>query len=71
MVDGKCLLKNVMYKAKTAEDTKQFVGSSGLTFKSRYTSHKCTFNSCKYRFKTMLSKYILELKNKNSGLDIK
>ena len=37
VVDGKCLLQNVIYKVtvETAEDTKQYVGSSGLTFKSK------------------------------------
>ena len=47
VVDEKCLLQNVIYKAtvKTAEYTKQYVGSSGLTFKSRYTRHKFSFNN--------------------------
>ena len=73
VVDGKCLLQNVIYKAtvKTAEETKQYVGSSGLTFKSRYTRHKCSFNNYKYRFKTTLSKYIWELKDKNLDFNIK
>ena len=66
VVDGKCLLQNLIYKAtvKTSEDTKQYVGSSGLTFKSRYTSHKCSFNNYKYRLKTTLFKHICELNDK-------
>ena len=73
VVDGKCLLQNVIYKAtvKTEENTKQYVGSSGLTFKSRYTRHKCYFDNYKYRFKTTLSKYIWELKDKNLDFNIK
>ena len=57
--DGKCLLQNGIFKAtvKTPEDTKHYVGSSGLTFKSKYTRHKCSFNDYKYRLKTSLSKY--------------
>ena len=65
MVDGNCLLTNVIYRATviTSEKSKQYVGSSGLSFKSRYTRHKCSFNNSKYRLKTTLSKYIWELKD--------
>ena len=60
MVDGKCLLKNVIYRATviTSEKSKQYAGPSGLLFVSRYTQHKCSFNNSKYRQKTTLSKYI-------------
>ena len=73
VVDGTCLLLNVIYKAtvKTAEDTKQCVGSSGLTFKNRYTKHKFSFDNYNYRFKTTLSKYIWELKDKILDFNIK
>ena len=52
------LMENVMYKstAKTTKDTKQYVELSGLTFKSRYTRPKCSFNNYKHRYKTTLSK---------------
>ena len=56
---------------KTAEDTKQYVGSSGTIFKSRYTRHTCSFNNYKHIFKTTLSKYIWELKDKNLDFNIK
>ena len=41
MVDGNCLLTNVIYRATviTSEKSKQYVGSSGLSFNSRYTRH--------------------------------
>ena len=73
VVDGKCLLQNVIYKAivKTAEDTKQYVGSSGLTFKNRNKRHTCSFNNYKYRFKTTSSKYIWEFKDENLDFNIK
>ena len=73
VVGGKCLLQNVIYKVivKTAEDTNQYVGSSGLTVKRRYTRHKCSFNDYKYRFQTILSKYMWELKDKNLDFNIK
>ena len=37
MVDGKWLLQNLIYEetVKTVEDTKQYIGSSGLTLKAR------------------------------------
>ena len=72
MVDGNCLLTNVIYRATvvTSEKSKQYVGSSGLSFKSRYTRHKCSFNYSKYRLKTTLSKYIWELKDKNEDFSI-
>ena len=42
MVDRNFLFINVINKAivVTAEKVKQYVGSSGLTFKSRYTRYK-------------------------------
>ena len=67
MVDGNCLLKDVIYRAtvKTSEKSKQYVGLSGLSFKSRYTRHKCSFKNSKYRLKSTLSKYRWDLKDKN------
>ena len=72
MVDGNCLLTNFIYRAtvKTSEKSKQYVGSSGLSFKSRYTRHKCSFNNSKYKLKTTLSKYIWDLKEKNEDFSI-
>jgi len=72
MVDGNCLLTNVIYRATvtTSEKSKQYVGSSGLSFKSRYTRHKCSFNNSKYKLKTTLSKYIWDLKEKNEDFSI-
>ena len=72
MVDGNRLLTNVIYRATliTSKKSKQYVGSSGLSFKSRYTRHKCSFNSSKYRLKTTLSKCIWELKDKNEDFSI-
>ena len=72
MVDGNCLLTNVIYKVTvlTSEKSKQYVGSSGLLFKSRYTRHKCYLNDSKYRLKTTLSKYIWDLKDRNKDFSI-
>ena len=67
MVDGNCLLTNVIYRATviTSEKSKQYVGSSDLLFKSRYRRYKCSFNDSKYRLKTTLSKYNWDLKDRN------
>ena len=72
MVDGNCLLTYVIYRATaiTLEKNKQYVGSSGLSFKSRYTQHKYSFNNSKYRLKTTLLKYIRGLKDRNKNLSI-
>ena len=72
MVDGDCLLTSVIYRATaiTSEKSKHYVGSSGLSFKSRYTRHNCSFNKSKYRLKTTLSKYIWDLKVGNKTFSI-
>ena len=45
LVNGRCLIENVIYRAsvETANKTKFYVGSTGLTFKNRYTKHKYSF----------------------------
>ena len=70
MVDGNCLLTNFICRATviTSEKSKQYVGSSGLSFKSKYTRHTCSFNNSKYRLKTTLFKYIWDLKDRNNDL---
>ena len=72
MVDGNRLLTNVIYRATviTSEKSKQSVGSSGLSFKIRYTRHKFSFNYNKYRLKTTLSKHIWELKDRHKDFSI-
>ena len=59
-VNGRCLTENVIYKAsvETANDTKFYVGSTGLTFKNRYTKHKHSFRHEKNSNATTLSQYI-------------
>ena len=66
-VNGSCLMENVIYRASvtTANQTKFYVGSTGLTFKNRYTKHKRSF-----RHATTLSQYIWKLKNNNVNFKI-
>ena len=64
MVDGNCLLTNVIYRATviTSEKNKQCVGHQAYHY---YTRHKSYFNNNKYRLKTTLPKYIWELNDRN------
>ena len=41
-VNRNCLMENVIYRASvtTENQTKFYVGSTGLTYKNRYTKHK-------------------------------
>ena len=72
-VNGRCLTENVIYKAsvKTANETKFYVGSTGLTFKNRYTKHKYSFRHEKNSNATTLSQHIWKLKNNNVNFKIK
>ena len=64
-VQGKCLLKNVIYKAqvKTEKETKSYIGQASTTFKIRYTQHKSDMNIKEMSQKTSLSKYVWQLKD--------
>ena len=72
LVDDNCLLTNVIYRATviTSEKCKYHVSSLGLSFKSRYTRHKCSLKKSKYRLKSTLSKYIWDLKDRNKCFSI-
>ena len=70
-LDGECQTNNVIYKAivTSANEEKQYVGSTGRTFKSRYNLHKSSFKQAKKT--TELAKYIGELDKKNINYDLK
>ena len=76
IVDGNCLFEVsktiVIYRATviTSEKCKYHVSSLGLSFKSRYTRHKCSLKKSKYRLKSTLSKYIWDLKDRNKCFSI-
>ena len=63
-VDGACLKKNVIYEAKVESrgNVKFYIGSTGNTFKSRYGTHKSSFNN-RGTCETELSKHIWSLKD--------
>ena len=51
-LDGACLTKSIVYQAevKTGDgQTKQYIGMTERTFKTRYTMHKQSFRNSKYQ----------------------
>ena len=67
-VKNQCLTKNVIYEAvvNSKEGTKSYAGSTGRTFKERWSGHKSSFNN-KERSNTALSDYVWELKEKKTS----
>ena len=73
-VEKKCLQTNVVYKATvTTKDgvNKHYIGSTGLSFKDRYTKHKFSFNHKKQENVTVLANYIWKLKNNKTDYTLK
>ena len=70
-LDGACLTKNLIYEAKvtTESSEKLYIGSTGCTFKSRYSTHKHSFKS-KGDCETELSKHIWSLKDNTISYNI-
>ena len=68
-VNGKCLSENLTYKAtvKTGNHTKFNVGSTGISFKDRYTKHTYSFRHEKHCNAFILSQYIWKLKISKSN----
>ena len=62
---GKCTTTNIIYEAKitTPSEEKTYIGLTANSFKTRYTSHKASFNHRSKRNQTELSKYIWQLKD--------
>ena len=72
-LNNQCLISNLMYRAivTTNNSTKQYVGSTGNTFKERYRNHKSSFNNKLKRHSTELSNYIWDLKEHNTDYNIR
>ena len=70
---GRCTVKEVVYQAtiKTEEETKQYIGITANTFKTRYTQHKASFTHQQKRHQTALSTYIWKLKDTDTPHEIK
>ena len=73
-VSNRCLTENTVYKATvfniTKNETNFYIGSTGLTFKNRYTKHKHSFNWIAKRNATALSDHIWKLKENNNKYKI-
>ena len=56
----KCTIQNVIYEAKvtTENDEKRYLGLTATPFKTRYSSHKSSFNNRNKSNQTELSKHI-------------
>ena len=65
-LNKKCLSSNIVYKAVVTSagegETKEYIGMTATTFKTRYRNHKKSFNYTRYEKDTALSKHIWELK---------
>ena len=63
----KCNTKNVVYEATvlTANEEKTYIGLTSNTFKTRYASHKSSFNHPEKRHQTELSSHVWNLKDGN------
>ena len=57
---GKCTIQNVIYEAKvtTENDEKRYIGLTATPFKTRYSSHKSSFNNRDKSNQTELSEHI-------------
>ena len=72
-VSKKCLLSNLIYRAtvKSKNSHKIYIGSTGNTFKQRYSNHKTTFLNKNKRHSTELANYVWKLKDSGTKFDIK
>ncbi len=79
-LDGHCLADNIIYKAVVStkkdgsdEDIENFsyIGSTSLTFKKRFYSHKSSFSKEDLAGSTELSKFIWSLKRKSKPFTLK
>ena len=68
LLDNKCLSQSVVYQCTVHHDdtTQSYIGITANTFKSRYIAHKSNLNNKHHGHFTSLSKYIWDLKAKNT-----
>ena len=72
-LEGNCLTQSIVYEAAVHTDNtpdKTYIGLTGGPFKERYANHKKSFKHSKYEKDTELSKYIWELKRKDTEYTI-
>ena len=71
-LNGKCQIKNIVYKASVTsdEDQKLYYGTSEGEFKSRFNNHTKSFRNRRYINDTELSKHVWYLKDNNIDFHI-
>lgn len=71
-LEGKCLDSGIIYQAevKSESKTESYVGLTSTSFKTRFYNHKQSFTDSNKKTSTELSKYIWQLKEKNSRYTI-
>ena len=71
---GKCLQKNVVYKAtisETNKDDKFYFGSTATCFKQRLYNHRASFKHKEKRDNTELAKHVWKIKESGGSFDLK
>ena len=72
-LEGNCLVKSVVYRAKVTEDNSNFQTYTGLTsntFKKRFYGHRHSFNNRNSEHSSTLSSQIWRLKDNNRNYDV-
>ena len=74
-LDGKCLSKNIVYKAQIKSQNngtvKTYIGMTSNAFKERYRNHIKSFKHPQHSSETELSKHVWDLKNNCKDFEIK
>ena len=72
-LSGHCCVSAVIYKAtvSTDQEARFYIGATETTFKTRYNNHKQSLEKREKINETTLSKYIWDLKDKNTTYAIK
>lgn len=74
-IEGKCLQKNVVYKADVTttdnNETRTYIGVTANAFKTRHRNHTKSFRNKQYSNETELSKHIWKLKENQRIFNIK
>ena len=69
-LDGKCLLKDIVYNGKCSGDgvdAKNYIGLTATTFKVRHSNHKTAFKNENSLQSTTLSTYFWKLKKEGKN----
>lgn len=67
-LDGKCLTSDLVYRntVHSTDGQREYIGLTANSFKTRFATHKSSFNHANKSTSTALSSYIWSLKNENT-----